>query len=280
MIHTLIHDKDSVLLPIETCSWDFRHHGVPLHLDCRILERGVSPRPTVEEWEHPYPPFSRLFMFQEGGADVLWGDKPVKLEAGLIYLLPPGQAFQIRYGISTLVYMHLHVSDVTGESVFNGDTGIRGLDRPDLFAELSRASVHNETFDVFGLLTRTIGAFIETDMGSVVERSRRCEQFSRLFGWLKHQPLGQVTVTDAAGLYNLTTSAFSKRFGRTMGVPFKDYLTKLQISQAQYRLLYTDQTIAEIAEGLGYVYPQYFHRFFRRHCNCTPAEYRRHGRGS
>jgi two-component system response regulator YesN len=74
----------------------------------------------------------------------------------------------------------------------------------------------------------------------------------------------------------MTPSAFSKRFSRTMGTTFKSYMTKLQLQQAQRDLLSTDKSITEIAADIGQTYPQYFHRFFKKHFGCTPQDYRKH----
>lgn len=63
--------------------------------------------------------------------------------------------------------------------------------------------------------------------------------------------------------------------GRTASAVIHDRL----VVEAQRRLLSTCETVAGIAEALGFCDASYFARFFRRQAGCTPAEFRRH-RGS
>jgi len=132
----------------------------------------------------------------------------------------------------------------------------------------------DQPFVRFASLARITGHLLRPHLKEIVARTRAASEFLRLFGWLRQQPLAGVSVADAARLYYLGDSAFSKRFRRKMGVSFKAYLNAMLVRQAQHQLHYTDRTVGEIAEDLGLVYPQYFHRFFRTHCHCTHTEFR------
>jgi AraC-like DNA-binding protein len=48
------------------------------------------------------------------------------------------------------------------------------------------------------------------------------------------------------------------------------------MAEALSLLRNTDWTIAEIAESLGFDYPQHFHNFFKKQTGLGPREYRRH----
>lgn len=47
------------------------------------------------------------------------------------------------------------------------------------------------------------------------------------------------------------------------------------MDMAKDLLLHPDKSIGEIAYYLGYQYPQYFSRAFKRAVGCSPNEYRR-----
>ena len=47
------------------------------------------------------------------------------------------------------------------------------------------------------------------------------------------------------------------------------------MDMAKEMLLYPDKSIGEIAYYLGFQYPQYFSRAFKKSVGCTPNGYRR-----
>lgn len=51
------------------------------------------------------------------------------------------------------------------------------------------------------------------------------------------------------------------------------------MEEAKALLTGTDKTVGEIAYALGYQYPQYFNRAFRKVAGCTPKEYRSRAQG-
>jgi AraC family transcriptional regulator, transcriptional activator of pobA len=53
-----------------------------------------------------------------------------------------------------------------------------------------------------------------------------------------------------------------------------------QVLEAKRLLLYTDLTVAEVADRLGFADPAYFSRFFRREAGSAPAAYRARQRGA
>ncbi len=53
-----------------------------------------------------------------------------------------------------------------------------------------------------------------------------------------------------------------------------NYLRTIRIRRAQHLLTFTDDTIASIAQAVGYDDPNYFIRIFRRSTGLTPARYR------
>jgi AraC family transcriptional activator of pobA len=63
--------------------------------------------------------------------------------------------------------------------------------------------------------------------------------------------------------------------GRTASAVIHDRL----VAESQRRLLFTRDSVATIAEALGFCDASYFVRFFRRQTGATPADFRRH-RGS
>ena len=156
--------------------------------------------------------------------------------------------------------------------------GTRNSDFAHIFRALTQASLDDDTFALFSNMITVIGRFLAPEIGKLTSISTNSQRFTRLFTWLNDQPLATVTIADAADLYELTPSAFSKRFRCTMGISFGKFMASMQVRRAQEKLLYTDATVIAIAKSLGYDYPQYFHRFFQKYNGCTPLQYRSRNR--
>ena len=53
-----------------------------------------------------------------------------------------------------------------------------------------------------------------------------------------------------------------------------DHIQRKTIATAKDLLMQTNRRIGEIAYDLGYQYPQYFNRAFKKAVGCSPNEYR------
>lgn len=75
---------------------------------------------------------------------------------------------------------------------------------------------------------------------------------------------------------NYTTALFKEVFGHS---PIK-YMHQLRVMEACNLLLYSDMTVASIAQYLGYYDPSYFFRMFKKHCAMSPTDFAERGQPS
>ena len=67
----------------------------------------------------------------------------------------------------------------------------------------------------------------------------------------------------------------SHLFGDKMNVSFNDYINQLRITEACRKLKYSDKSITEISELVGFNTLRTFNRAFMKFVGMTPSEYRR-----
>lgn len=82
------------------------------------------------------------------------------------------------------------------------------------------------------------------------------------------------TVAYFAGKANLSTNYFGDLIKYFTGHPPQVHIHQAIIQEAKRKLRQSDLTISEVAYSLGFEYPTYFTRFFRKETGLTPTGFR------
>lgn len=90
----------------------------------------------------------------------------------------------------------------------------------------------------------------------------------------KPKSLGTPTVAWCAGQLHLSPNYFGDLIKKETGKSAQEYVQQKIMDTAKDLLLASGKSVSEIAYALGYQYPQYFSRAFKKAVGCTPNEYR------
>ncbi len=104
------------------------------------------------------------------------------------------------------------------------------------------------------------------------EEAQRLRRFRRLIEsqYLKHWPVAQYARRLA-----LSETSLNRLCRRQAGCTAFELIQQRLALEARRRLVYAGSSVSGIAAELGFKDPAYFSRFFRRHGNVSPNEYRR-----
>ena len=72
----------------------------------------------------------------------------------------------------------------------------------------------------------------------------------------------------------MSVSGFSHKFKRILGVAPKKYFMNIKIDTSKELLRFTNLSIKEIANKVGFENSLYFSRLFKQETNLSPSEYR------
>jgi AraC-like DNA-binding protein len=72
----------------------------------------------------------------------------------------------------------------------------------------------------------------------------------------------------------MTSFAFSRSFHATFGITFREYLTRVRITEARRLLTEGGHSITDVAVATGFTDGSYFARMFRRYTGVLPSQYR------
>ena len=95
----------------------------------------------------------------------------------------------------------------------------------------------------------------------------------------KPQSYGTPSVAYCAEQLHLSANYFGDLIKKETGKSAQEYVQQKIMDTAKTLLSDSDKTVSEIAYALGYQYPQYFSRAFKKATGCTPNAYRMLNRG-
>ena len=84
----------------------------------------------------------------------------------------------------------------------------------------------------------------------------------------------KITLESLSKKFNISTSHLSRMFKKAYDMSPIDYLIYCRITYATEYLLKSKQSVAEIAQLVGYDNPTHFTNMFVKRIGCTPTEYR------
>lgn len=98
---------------------------------------------------------------------------------------------------------------------------------------------------------------------------------SHAIEYIQQNSTNKITVCELAAFCLCSESYLSRIFKRRTGVNINTYINKVRIEQAKNNLILSDDSIADIASGVGFSDSNYFSRVFSQIIGIPPTEFRR-----
>jgi len=110
----------------------------------------------------------------------------------------------------------------------------------------------------------------------IIIHKSRSRRISKVCRYIEENFSHKITLSDAAGLVNMSDSAFSHFFKRQTSISFITYVNNLRVAKACELLANTSLSASEICYDCGFNNKSNFIRIFTKRKNMTPIEYRNH----
>lgn len=253
-----------------------------------------------------------LLYIKEGRPLITIGNTLYHAERGEIYLFRPGQRHSLclkEEGI--FIQPHVHFDLVQYEDRREVTVNFRPMDaldeaerkmiRPDLMEEMfpglpSRLKLTNMQymeFLLFDLIQSFSGhsPYRELEMkwrfmrvlNQLLEEvgyrydNRQKEQdkvASRIGSFLEHNLYRNVSLEEIERLYHMNRSYLGRLFRQRYGTSIIRYHQMLRVNRSKELLMYTNATVTEIAEEMGFPNVNDFSRTFKRVAGMSPNNFR------
>ena len=130
--------------------------------------------------------------------------------------------------------------------------------------------------DAKGVIIGTAGITRAAGPGSSLEAT--APGFGPALAHMRAHFHHEITNRQLAAVSNMSLRAFERRFLATFHLTPQRFLRKLRLRIASRAVVYTDESLSEIALSCGFADQSHFSREFRRQFGRTPRAYREHYR--
>jgi len=219
-------------------------------------------------------PFWRLYYNLKPGAWIESGGRRHALGPERFVLVPDGVPFNCgsRDGVTHLwvhfsLYLSLTKATVAILEVPAGRTA-RAVAR-DLQRQIARRQTARAAAFAAALLHLVFAEAWPEGFETAPARLRQ------VLGWIQHSLTAEITNGQLAAQAGLSVEAFIRWFKTATGRTPAAFVAERRVREACRRLAYSDESIEQIAESVGFANRHHFSRVFKRHAGCGPAGYRR-----
>lgn len=85
----------------------------------------------------------------------------------------------------------------------------------------------------------------------------------------------KIYIEKLADMITVSPDYFTKMFKDSIGKTPIEYINGLRVNEAMRRLAETEESMADIADDIGFCNPNYFHKIFKQYMNVSPLAYRK-----
>ena len=240
----------------------------------QIHECGVLRLGTNWNYRAVRSPFWRMYYDLKPGAWIESQGKRHALDPEKVVLVPDGVSFNCgsRAGVDHLwVHFSLYLSLTTataGVIEIPARRTIRAVAR-DLYRMIARRESNHATRFSSGLLNLVFAEVGPEGFETIPIRLRK------LFGWIQHSLSGEITNERLAAQAGLSVEAFIRWFKGATGRTPAAFVAERRVREACRRLTFTEESIEQVAEAVGFANRHHFSRVFKQYAGCGPARFRR-----
>lgn len=282
---------------------DFRYTFSLLNTDHVKLNKNWNYRNVIS-------PFYRIYLIDDGFGSLGDKDSDHILEKGYIYLIP---SFTIcnHYCPSFLsqYYIHILEESTDGNSLFfnhrqiqkvestpedyakfkrilhlNPGRGFKGVDNPKEyekeqtllgFQERNNLIPLASYLETSGLILQLLSRFLKNPDLKIRDTPKIPSKILDSIQFIQTHLQSNITVESLAERASQNAEYFSRVFRQYTGEKPLNYVQRKRVERAQYLMITTKLSLAEIATETGFESLSYFSRIFKKTTEQTPSQYKR-----
>lgn len=218
-----------------------------------------------------------LFYCEEG---ILKFDD-TEIHAGQVWLYPPDvpqKYFSLNSNNTIYHYLHFTGSDISQVIDSLKISVLTPLDAPmEYFSEIFKKIEKNSVADdaLSQITTEYYTLRLLTLLSKIAPHFNKKSLMMRATEEMSHNYPRPYDATKYAKMFSMSVGRFNHLFKEVIGISPQKYYTNLRMENACQLIEYTDLSIKEIGQKVGYENHVYFSQAFKKHTGRSPIEYRK-----
>ena len=223
-----------------------------------------------------------LYYIVEGQFHLKVEDIWYTLQQGDLVYIPAGKRLEYRIdGDAPLVkyYMHfnIRIGHVRPIREFGSENILKISESKEVLSDFEivrqwHVEKTTDCFSVYAAVMRLISHFSAQPSQAIHgDVERRLED---AVSYMAQNYSEKLRVSDLAARAGFTADYFGKKFHQRYGCSSVVWLNRLRIQKAQQLLAATDQSVADVAEQVGFSDSSYFSRLFKETVGLYPVKFR------
>jgi AraC-like DNA-binding protein len=244
---------------------------------------------AAEDWSRKpyYEPGHRLYFVLKGGATMYLEKQQIPLKEGQMYLMPRKFPYGLtgENGMETLIW-HLTLTMEPGVELL--DLLESHVELP--FDEITKTMLNQclqkpideskrEQIPLYGefmsLAWHSINRILEPHQEIIVELQGKHNKFKPMYNYIVEHLGFQLKISELAAVMNVSESYLSRSFKQLTGKTVREYIREQLLMRIKVRLLYSENSLQDIAEEFQFTDVYYFSHFFKRLEGLSPSTYRK-----
>lgn len=232
---------------------------------------------------HIHRPGEYHYMYVlDGGGRIQIGNDVFAITPGVMYLTAPGVSHSFGDSPTTLITLELKfvladpwlrektaelppmVEDTTGE--------LRQLLERILKEAEAARPYWRKLMEL--RLRELLLLLLQTAQGDPGEEDPAALTLQPVLRYMQENLHKNITLEDLAAAAHLEKSYFSRKFKRVSGCSPMEYLRCLRLDKAKELLRYSDLTVTQVSEALGFQSLHHFSKAFHHFAGCSPMAYK------
>lgn len=240
---------------------------------------------TDEAWFRENPvkeSFSCLYFAEKGSGFFTTPFEMVRIEPGNMYFIPSGVPVAFcSTPKASLLFCHFNLY-IYGVDVFEDCTKIiKKKVSVEKIKDMVEMYLSNDRYMHFiykGEVVHTICDLIR-DTQKNGEKKKISEVVVKALEFIRENMNAGISVGEIAEYCNCSKSTLSSAFRKEVCQSVSKYMMEIILSESQTMLLYSEYSIKEISEKLGFSDQFYFSKIFKKEYGISPLQFRKKERG-
>ncbi len=225
-------------------------------------------------------PFSRIYYFESGSAEIVSGSEHVVFSPGNIYIIPAGVPFNASCkGHFTKLYIHFNIKRPDGYDLLSGLDRIYTFDVGEQHVKNIIRGFNSESLVDILRIKQDILTYCHKLFPNKPSRELTTIIYSApiqsAIDLINSSPSIQLSVKTISEKLYIAPTTLAKHFHEEVGINIGQYIDHIVFDNAKKMLIQTDIPIQTISDKMGFCDRFYFSRRFKEKFGMTPYKYRK-----